>query len=191
MAGPAGEERAAPPDVRPVTRETWVDFELLFSARGSPHYCWCMLYRDRRSQAMSKDEKREAMRSTVAAGTPVGLLAYENGEPVGWCSVAPRETFPKLERSKAMPAWAVTCFFVKRSQRGKGVTRLLLAAAADYARDNGALVVEGYPWDTSAGKSRFKGHSSAFRGAGFEQDGTRWHLDLRQGRRDTGDDGGS
>jgi GNAT superfamily N-acetyltransferase len=167
--------------VRPVTPETWGDFAALFEARGSPHYCWCMIYRDRQNHEMSKDDKREAMHALVAGGTPVGLLAYDGDEAIGWCSVAPTETFPKLERSRAMPtggvepAWNVTCFFVKSSHRRRQVTQTLLKAALEYAADSGAAVVEGYPWDTAANKSRFKGHSSVFRGAGFEQDGTRWH----------------
>jgi GNAT superfamily N-acetyltransferase len=146
-----------------------------------------MIYRDRLAHEMSKDEKRDRMLSIIAAGTPVGLLAYEDGEPAGWCSVAPRETFPKLQRSKAMPtgdlqpAWNVTCFFVRRRLRGAGVTRELLRAAVDYARENGAAALEGYPWDTSRNHSRFKGHSSVFRQLGFRQDGTRWHLSLRGG----------
>jgi GNAT superfamily N-acetyltransferase len=146
-----------------------------------------MIYRDRLAHQMSSEQKRDRMLSTIASGTPVGLLAYADGEPVGWCSVAPRETFPKLQRSRAMPtgeaqpAWNVTCFFVKRTSRGAGITRRLLQAAIDYARDNGAMAVEGYPWDTSANHSRFKGHSSIFRDLGFQQDGTRWYLALRGG----------
>ena len=174
-------------EVHPVTPERQADFIRLFEARGSPHYCWCMIYRDRKAHEMSKDEKRHRMLALIASNTPIGLLAYEEGEPAAWCSIAPRQSFPKLERSRAMPtgaaqpAWTVTCFFAKRPLRGAGVTHELLRAAVDYARANGASAIEGYPWDTSGNHSRFKGHSSAFRALGFAQDGTRWYLALQGG----------
>jgi len=158
-----------------------------------------MVYRDGRRHEMSGDDNRAAMHAFIAGGTPVGLLAYDGHDPVGWCSVAPRETFPKLKRSRAMPtggvapAWAVTCFFVRRSHRGRSVTRTLLLAARKYASEQGAAVIEGYPWDTSANRSAFKGHSSVFRAAGFVQDRTRWYAPLKQApdeRSDMGDPGG-
>ena len=170
--------------VSPVTPESWPDLAALFEARGGPHYCWCMLYRHRLSQKMTKGEKREAMQAIVAAGTPVGLLAYDGEEPIGWCSVAPRLTFPKLEYSRAMPtggvapAWAVTCFFVRKSHRHRKVTETLLLAARAYAETHSGAVIEGYPWDSSSNKSAFKGHSSVFRAAGFIRDGARWYAPL-------------
>ena len=70
---------------------------------------------------------------------------------------------------------------MKRPYRGRGVTLQLLRTAVEYARENGAASLEGYPWDTSRNHSRFKGHSSVFRRLGFRQNGTRWHLPLRGG----------
>src|ERR1041385_8175494 len=88
--------------VRPVTRTTWDDFVRLFEAKGGPHYCFCTPYRtDVRD--LSKAAKKKHMQKLVAAATPVGVLAYDGGEPIGWCSVAPRETYVRLERSRSMP----------------------------------------------------------------------------------------
>lgn len=164
----------------PVTPDRWDDFAKLFEARGSPHYCWCMVYRSVESHEMSKQEKREAMHSRIAAATPVGILAYDGDEPVGWCSVAPRETYPRLDRSRTMsraddaPTWTVLCFFVRRTHRRQGVTLALLKAAVTYARAKGAHIVEGYPFDTAGISSTHRGHSSVFKSAGFRQEGTRW-----------------
>ena len=36
----------------------------------------------------------------VEAGTPVGILAHAEGKTVGWCSVAPRETYRKMSRQQ-------------------------------------------------------------------------------------------
>ena len=172
--------------VRPVTRDTWRDFARLFEARGGPHHCWCSLYRFRDVHETSSAEKKKSMRRFVTNGTPIGLLAYDGGEPVGWCSIAPRETYVKLERSRTMPrrtppttpTWSVLCFFVPRPRRGKGISLALLRGAVSYARNKGAREVEGYPFDTAGITSTHRGHSSTFAAARFRQDGRRWFLRL-------------
>jgi GNAT superfamily N-acetyltransferase len=172
--------------VRPVTDETWEDFTGLFAARGSPHYCWCTPHRFRDAHEMSNDEKKRGMHRLVAGGTPIGVLAYRGDQPVGWCSVAPRESYVKLQRSRTMPrvtptetsTWTVLCFFVPRTDRGQGITHALLRGAIAYARSRGAQVVEGYPFDTAGVTSTHRGHSSVYQAAGFRQDGRRWSLSL-------------
>lgn len=129
---------------------------------------------------MSSAERRAAMQGRVLGGTPVGVLAYDGTEPVGWCSVAPRGTYARLERSRTMPrvddllTWTVLCFFLRRTHRRQGVTEELLKGAIRYAREQGAQVVEGYPFDTAGISSAHRGHSSVFKAAGFCQAGTRW-----------------
>lgn len=169
---------------RPVTPETWKDFETLFSTKGSPHYCWCTPYRFRDAANLTSDEKRAAMEASVDSATPIGVLAYDAGNAVGWCSVAPRQTYAKLERSRTMPrvskeeTWTILCFFVPRPMRGHGILHALLAGAVEYARDAGAAVVEGYPFDTANISSTHRGHSSVFKQGGFVQEGTRWFRTL-------------
>ena len=166
--------------VRPVTPERWDDFAALFEARGAPHYCWCTPYRFAGAHEMDRAEKRAAMRKRVKDGTPIGVLAYDGDAPVGWCSVAPRESYAKLARSRTMPrvderqTWTVLCFFVPRERRGEGVTRALLKGAVRQAKAGGAEVIEGYPFDTAGITSTHRGHSSVFEEAGFERDGRRW-----------------
>jgi GNAT superfamily N-acetyltransferase len=173
-------------DVRPVTAETWDDFARLFEARGSPHYCWCTPFRVRGNPDLTSAQKKQVARGLVDASTPIGVLAYAGGEPVGWCSIAPRESYVRLEKSRTMPrvtppatsTWTILCFFVARPRRGQGITRALLDGAVRYARKQGARVVEGYPFDTGGVSSTHRGHSSAFAAAGFRQDGERWFREL-------------
>ncbi len=168
--------------VRAVTAETWGDYVRLFTSRGAPHYCFCTPYRVAGNADLTPDERRAAMDDLVHAGTPIGVLAYEGDEPVGWCSVAPRESYARLARSRTMPrvtpqgtaTWTVLCFFVVRRLRGTGVTRALLDGAVEYARSQGADVVEGYPFDAAGLSSTHRGHSSVFAAAGFAADGRRW-----------------
>jgi GNAT superfamily N-acetyltransferase len=177
---PRATNKPSPWRVAPVTPESWGDFQRLFAARGSPHYCWCTLHRFRDAHELTSDGKRRRMHALVAGGTPIGVLAYDGDEPVGWCSVAPRESYVKLARSRTMPrvseepTWTVLCFFVTRPYRGKGLPRALLAGAVKYARAAGATEVEGYPYDTAGITSTHRGHSSIFRAAGFRRQDKRW-----------------
>jgi GNAT superfamily N-acetyltransferase len=173
-------------DIRPVTAKNWDDFRALFEARGGPHYCWCSLYRFPRGQHLSKAEKRASMHRLVIDAVPIGVLAYDGDVPVGWCSIAPRDSYAKLQRSRTMPrvtpketpTWTVLCFFVPRLHRGRHITHALLRGAIPYARAEGAKVLEGYPYDSAGTTATHRGHSSIFRDAGFHEDGPRWYLDL-------------
>jgi GNAT superfamily N-acetyltransferase len=167
-----------------VSSSNWSDFAALFGARGAPHYCWCSIYRFRDAHELSKPQKRRAMQRLVQGGTPIGVLAYDGDTPVGWCSVAPRESYVKLQRSRSMPrvsdepTWTVLCFYVQRSHRGGGVAQALLAGAIDVARQQGARVIEGYPHDTAGISASHRGKSRLFRALGFQRQGTRWFCSL-------------
>jgi GNAT superfamily N-acetyltransferase len=170
--------------IYPVTEERWPDLERFFRAHGNPNYCWCMTWRAASSEfrAMDSGQRREALHAILAAGQPVGLLAYKEGQPVGWCSVAPRPTYPRLERSPTRPrlddldTWSVVCFFLAPEARGLGLSVKLLRAAIEYAAASGAEVVEGYPVEPVRDENgklsipasyRFMGYRGSFEKAGF------------------------
>src|SRR6186713_272901 len=126
------------------------DLERLFEARGGPKNCWCMVWRARGAEARSSNGKsrKAALQRRVAAKLPIGLLGYLDGEPVAWCSIAPRETYRVLggpEDDAPGSVWSLVCFFVPRRFRGTGIMRRLIGAAIDTARRHGARVVEAYP----------------------------------------------
>ena len=166
-------------DSHPVTAKRWKDLEKLFGERGASGGCWCMWWRLSRSQFNKQKGvgNKKALKKIVASGEIPGILAYSNGEPIGWCSVAPRERFPVLERSRIRkridekPVWSVVCFFVAKPFRRKEVTIELLKAAIEYAKKCGAKIVEGYPVEPKKTKMpdvfAYTGLASAFRKAGF------------------------
>jgi GNAT superfamily N-acetyltransferase len=137
----------------------------------------------RRSRAQFAQHKgpgnRRALKRLVDTDRVPGVLAYADGQPVGWCSIAPREEFPRLEASRTLarvddhPVWSVVCFYVARPWRGRGVTVGLLRAAVAYARKMGATIVEGYPVEPRTpdmpGVFAWPGLVSAFRQAGFTE----------------------
>lgn len=158
-------------EFHPVTAERWDDFERLFEGRGGPHYCWCMLWRtnENKKTLPGKAGKKASMKNRVDHGTPVGLLAYAEDEPIAWCSIAPRDTYKSLGGDESKNSvWSIACFFVKRAFRNKGITSRLLDAAIDYARENGAEYVEAYPVATDSPSYRFMGVVPAFEKAGFQ-----------------------
>jgi GNAT superfamily N-acetyltransferase len=175
-----------------LTGKTWPAQEKLFGPRGGVEGCWCMWFRQTSAQHRGNvgEPNRKAARELARSGAPVGLLAMEGDDAVGWVAVAPREAFRRLERSKiAMPVdpdedlsrvWSVPCFFIHRTARGRGVATELLAGAVEYAARNGAAVLEAYPVDKSEAKvdasELYHGTLSMFLEAGFklvERRGTR------------------
>jgi len=133
----------------------------------------------REYEARKGDSNRLAMKAIVKAGRTPGILAYHKGETVGWCSVAPRDEFPRLERSSILkpvddkPVWSVVCFFVRKSHRRTGVGLRLLRAAIEHVKHSGGRILEGYPVDPRKGSTpdvfAYHGVAEMFRRAGFAE----------------------
>jgi len=166
--------------VHPVTQERWRDLVDLFERRGprggmrnTPAYgCWCMYWRDR--SLPHGEPKKRAMAKIVRAGREPGLLAYEDGIPVGWVSVAPRTDYVAIlaspqnrprEAGGGPAVWSIVCFAIDRYSQRKGVASALLAAAVDYAFAHGASSVEAYPHVAKA--DDYMGGVELYRRAGF------------------------
>jgi GNAT superfamily N-acetyltransferase len=166
-------------EFHPLTPDQWEDLENLFGERGACGGCWCMWWRLPRSQfeRQKGNKNKLALKKIVNLGEVPGVLAYAGGKPMAWCSVGPREAFPTLERSRILkrmddkPVWSIVCLFVAKPERNKGVSIKILRAAVDYAKKNGAKIVEGYPLEPKKAKYPdafiYTGHVSAFQKAGF------------------------
>lgn len=166
--------------IRPLTPDRWRDVETLFGERGACAGCWCMWWRmanpDWRREKGAGTKRR--FRALVRRGPPPGLLAYVGGEPVGWCAVAPRASYPRLARSRILapvddaPVWSVTCFFVRKDWRQRGVTVALLREVGRFVAAAGGTIVEGYPSDAKTPQPPpfvYHGLLSAFEKAGFTE----------------------
>jgi len=180
----------------PLTSERWPDLVALFEHHGYPGSCWCMWWRLRSADynQLTSAERKSALKSLVTRSTSLGILGFRDGEPVGWCSIAPRETYPRLElsttlkRLDTLPVWSVVCFYVHPQARGQGFMLQLLQGAVAYARLQGARIIEGYPVELhrdEAGKWQGVGLSGWYMGsvATFQQAGFREAGFTEQGRR--------
>jgi GNAT superfamily N-acetyltransferase len=166
-------------DVRPLTPDRFGDLATLFEEGGDPKWCWCVYFRFRGrdwSNATAA-ENRAAMEGLAERDLAPGLVAYRDDRAVGWVSLGPREDYDRLTASKILapvddtPVWSIVCFVVSRAARGQGVAAGLLQAAIDFARANGATMLEAYPVDPGDGRvpaaNAFGGPLRMFERAGF------------------------
>jgi ribosomal protein S18 acetylase RimI-like enzyme len=166
---------------KPLTPQTWSDFETLFGRSGAYGGCWCMWWRSTRKEFEQRgnDGNKSAMRAIVQSGQPTGILAYQGEIPVGWCSIAPRETYGSLERSPVLrriddqSVWSLVCFFVAKEFRRQGIAESLVRGAIEHVAEQGGRIIEAYPTVSSKNKlppvSSFMGVPDLFLKAGFKE----------------------
>jgi GNAT superfamily N-acetyltransferase len=169
-------------EVRELRRETWDDFERVLGSNGGARGCWCMHWRLSIGEFMEGkgDGNKQAMRQLASRKRAPGVLLYKGDEPVAWCALGPRSSFPRMERSPILvsvddePVCAVTCIYIERSHRGAGLLAAVLDAVCEYAAGHGYSIVEGYPVEPRPGRragsdTAMTGMASAFRAAGFTE----------------------
>jgi GNAT superfamily N-acetyltransferase len=169
--------------VRPLRWNDWPLILKLFGERGACGGCWCMWWRVPRGgklwQECKGEKNREAFRELVETGQVHAVLALAGKEPVGWCCFGPRQTFPRLERVKALKrdfdkkTWSIVCFYINARWRGRGVAGQLLEAATARAFALGAKEIEGYPVVSRSGGALpaafvYTGVPKLFERAGYE-----------------------
>jgi GNAT superfamily N-acetyltransferase len=181
--GSTNRPRAAKPALsfHPLTPERWPDLEKLFGERGACGGCWCMAWRLPRAawEAGRGERNKRALRSLAKEDISPGVLAYSGDEAIGWCAVAPRAAYVRLEKSRVLaavddlPVWSISCLFIAKPFRRRGVSVALIGAAAEFARSHGARVVEAYPVvpysDAMPPAFAWTGTVSAYERAGFRE----------------------
>ena len=180
--------------VVPANEANWHDITTVFGRRGDAFRCQCQRYKLQPGEAFASapvDERADRLRRQTncgnrGAGTTSGLLAYRDGEPVGWCAVEPRTAYTGLVRVFRVPwlgrtedrtddsVWAVTCVLARTGFRRRGVSHALARAAVDFARARGARALEAYPMITQPGRNVASGDlhvgsRSIFAAAGFNE----------------------
>jgi GNAT superfamily N-acetyltransferase len=175
-----------PLTVHPLTPERLTDLDTIFQARGCSvaKNCYCMYYRVSGQPCKLKtgetrtSRNRAALARLTESETPPGLLGYQDGNPAGWVSLGPRKDFARLANSPTMrsiddkPVWSILCFVVPSEYRKQGVAHALLAAAIDFAKAQGATLLEAYPVDRDAPEApdaSWFGSCSMFVKAGFTE----------------------
>ena len=157
--------------VVPANEASWEDIQAVFGTRGDAAICQCQRFKLQPKESFGSvpvEERAQRLREQTDCGHPKarttsGLVAYLDGEPVGWCAVEPRTAYEGLLRVYRVPwdgrdedktdasVWAVTCILTRAGFRGRRISYALAQAAVDFARRRGARALEGYPMLTDAG----------------------------------------
>ncbi len=158
--------------IHALTNDRWNDLAALFAASPVTGSCWCMWPRVSVGEmhARTAEQNQQEFQATVEAGRVPGLLAYADGEPVGWCSAGPRHDYGRFfSESDTEPVWLIACLFLRDSHRGRRIGSALLEAAVAYAGEQGAVAVEGPPrgWRPDDDPASLEGVIRMFRKAGF------------------------
>jgi Acetyltransferase (GNAT) family len=138
---------------KPLNEKTWQDWVTLFGSRGACGGCWCMWWRMNRKEFEENKgmKNRRTMKKLVKKGEFIGIIAYRNRKPIGWCAFAPREKFIRLDKSRVLkriddqPVWSIPCFFITKGERRKGLSAEILMGVIDYCQKKKIKILEAYP----------------------------------------------
>jgi GNAT superfamily N-acetyltransferase len=164
-------------EVRPAT--AFKDIATMVGPkRLDANVCWCLSYRiPSKLNLALRGPERGALVAELAAQNPApGVLAYEGDEVVGWAAVHSRAD-TGFARNRKIPhvddsdVWSIWCIRVRPGHRGQGISHHLLDGAVQFALDQGAPAIEGYPVDNQGRKvdptMAYVGTRALFERAGF------------------------
>ncbi|GAA1501961.1 GNAT family N-acetyltransferase [Nocardioides humi] len=163
-------------EVRPAT--VFEDVRALVGPkRPESNVCWCLSYRipSKLNTTLHGPERGDYVARLLEDG-PLGVLAYDGDEPVGWAAVAPRAdttfaTNRRIPHVDDLPVWSVWCIRVRPGHRRKGISHALIRGAVGFAREHGAPALEAYPLDNKGAKvdltMAYPGLRKNFEAAGF------------------------
>jgi len=169
--------------IKLLTSDLVSDLGRLFSTDQVADSCWCMWFivPVKEYHARGNEGNRASFSELVAASDkPLGLLAFQDEEPVGWCATGPRSRYVRALKTPTYRGgdpesdsdiWLVPCLFVRKGLRGRRVSQALLEAAVDLAKECGATAIEGFPFSGSEKRSSGDvqvGTEVLFASCGFE-----------------------
>lgn len=166
-------------DVRPAT--VFDDVATLVGPKKpTSNVCFCLSYRigSKENVALRGEARAEWVRKLCDHDPAPGVIAYLDGEPVGWAAVHPRRD-TSFARNRLIPhiddqdAWSLWCFRVRPGYRKQGVMHSLINGAVTHAKACGAPAIEGYPVDNGGAPVNqtmmYVGTRRLFESAGFEK----------------------
>ena len=170
---------------KPLTISTWNDFVQLFGERGACGGCWCMSWRQTPAdyKKLKGEKNKKAMKKLVEREEQIGIIAYDGDKPMGWCAVAPREQYIKLQASRVLKpideqkVWSIPCFFLAKEYRRQGLSSEILKGVIAYCKKKKIKILEAYPIipysDNMPAVFAWTGMLSSFLKAGFVEE-KRW-----------------
>jgi len=168
--------------VKPLDPTTWSDFTVLVGRHnGVWGGCWCMSFHPEGvGRGKTAVQNRAEKECRVRQGAAHAALVYDGSACVGWCQFGSPDELPRIKHQRAyregltrLPSWRITCLFVDKAYRGRGVAAAALRGALQEIARLGGGTVESYPEDV-AGRSvsssfLHNGSVAMFEGQGFER----------------------
>ena len=168
-------------DVKPLSTKTWPDFACLVERHdGVWGGCWCIIFHLQRNWKATPAQRRAEKQRRVREGRAHAALVYDGPRCIGWCQFGPITELPSikleqmyLEGLKRLPDWRITCFFVDREYRHRGVASTALKGALREIARLGGGTVESYPQDVeghaTSGSFLYNATTSMFERQGFRR----------------------
>jgi GNAT superfamily N-acetyltransferase len=165
--------------IHPATPKRWTALEDLLGDKGGCGGCWCMYWRiGNEYRRRPHDANRVDLHDVVIEGPPPGLIAFAGDLAIGWCQLTPRAMLPWLDRSwqriDDLPVWSISCLYIRKGYRRRGITSTLIHGAIETARRASVPALEAYPLDADLSPSSTgTGYVSTFLRIGFRVVGRR------------------
>jgi GNAT superfamily N-acetyltransferase len=166
--------------IGPLGAATWAAFvDLAEKHNGVWGGCWCTWFHPACAEKGESAEGNRAYKERlVREGKAHAALVFDGDVAVAWCEYGSPDELPNIYHLKEYnagldkaPDYRITCFFVDRNYRRKGVAAVALGGALDLIAEAGGGVVEAYPQDThgkrTSGSFLYNGTRSLFEKAGF------------------------
>jgi len=131
-----------------------------------------------RTKTVAQNRREKECR--VREGRAHAALVYDYAKCVGWCQFGPTDELPRIKHKRAylieleaLPDWRITCFFVDRDYRHRGVAGVALDGALREIARLGGGSVESYPEDVEgravSGSFLHNGTVKMFERHGFQR----------------------
>ena len=163
-----------------LTPDTWDAFAALAERHnGVWGGCWCTWFHPASPEKGKSSEGNRALKHRlVTEGNAHAALVFDGDTAIGWCQFGTPGELPSIYHRKeyeaglaALPDYRITCFFIDRRYRRKGVAAAALEGALDLIARAGGGMVEAYPQDTQGKKISasflYNGTRRLFERAGF------------------------
>ena len=163
--------------IKPLTMATWPAYAALIERHnGVWGGCWCMEFHPEGKERGS--HRRGAKEAKVRQGSAHASLVFDGKQCVGWCQFGSPAELPRIKHLRvytqgleSLPDWRITCFFVDKEYRGRGVATAALAGALEQIARLGGGAVESYPEDVSgrevSGSFLYNARLAMFERSGF------------------------
>ncbi|WP_432478326.1 GNAT family N-acetyltransferase [Nocardioides sp. GXQ0305] len=170
--------------IRPLSPETWDAFAALVERHnGIFGGCWCIYFHpDSPERGQGYDGNRALKCRYVEEGRAHAALVFDGDRAVAWCEFGTPEELPNIHHRKhyeagldQLPDYRLTCIFIDKEYRRRGISLLALQGALDLIAEAGGGIVEGYPQDLSDGRRvnnsfLYNGTRALYERAGFTYD---------------------